>query len=220
MTLHISDPAPVGLPNIADQTPRYNAMQAVKRRFFAMRNGILADTLRKAGSPYPIIFGLNVPQLREIADSIGPDTELADRLHANATTRCSRLLAPMLHQPAIERSKAEQWLRDSLSTEETDLLCHNLLRRQPYAPALSRAILAEAVAQSPLWSAPSKDCPPEATPAFPAVAYGALRLMAGLQATGAVSADELLQAAQSLTDHPSGTVRSLAARIVFDFTPF
>ena len=35
-----------------------NEMQIVKRHFFAMRNGIIADTLRRAGSPYHIIFGL------------------------------------------------------------------------------------------------------------------------------------------------------------------
>ena len=29
--------------------PEYNRMQIIKRRFFAMRNGIIADTLRKAG---------------------------------------------------------------------------------------------------------------------------------------------------------------------------
>ena len=30
-------------------TPKYNPMQTVKREFFAMRNGIIADTYRKAG---------------------------------------------------------------------------------------------------------------------------------------------------------------------------
>ena len=45
----------------------YNRMQIIKRRFFAMRNGIIADTLRKAGLDYRMIFGLNLPQVVEIA---------------------------------------------------------------------------------------------------------------------------------------------------------
>ncbi len=39
----------------------------IKQRLYAMRNGVIADSLRNAGSPYRSIFGLNLPQLTEIA---------------------------------------------------------------------------------------------------------------------------------------------------------
>ena len=42
-------------------------LQQIKSRFMAMRNGIVADALRKGGMPHKVIFGLNVPQLSEIA---------------------------------------------------------------------------------------------------------------------------------------------------------
>ena len=45
----------------------FNQIQLIKRRFFAMRNGIVADTIRKAGFDYRMIFGLNLPQLKDIA---------------------------------------------------------------------------------------------------------------------------------------------------------
>ncbi|MDE5642461.1 MAG: hypothetical protein K2I56_03115 [Muribaculaceae bacterium] len=114
-----------------------NEMQTVKRHFFAMRNGIIADTLRRAGSPYHIIFGLNLPQLSDIAAMTPHTVELADALHANASTRCSRLMAPMLH-PAEDMTaeKAGQWIDDVLCAEEADILCHRLLRRLPFAPEL------------------------------------------------------------------------------------
>lgn len=122
----------------------YSPMQGVKRQFFALRNGILADTLRRGGSPYRYIFGLNLPQLLEIARAQGQDAELADQLHANDTTRCSRLLAPMIHpRRDMPRAKAESWLRDVLSHEEADILCNQLVRHQPYALELVAPLLAE-----------------------------------------------------------------------------
>ena len=45
----------------------YSPMQTVKRGFFAMRNGVIADTLRKGGSTFRIIFCLNLPQFVDIA---------------------------------------------------------------------------------------------------------------------------------------------------------
>ena len=71
-------------------------MQTVKREFFAMRNGIIADTYRKAGTVFKIVFGLNLPQLVEIAGRTPHSRELAEALWANTTTRESMLLARCL----------------------------------------------------------------------------------------------------------------------------
>ncbi len=64
-------------------TSPYNDMQTIKRRFFAMRNGIIADVLRRGGSPFRIIFGLNLPQIVEIAAENEASADLARRLWAN-----------------------------------------------------------------------------------------------------------------------------------------
>ncbi len=102
-----------------------------KQRFFALRNGLLADTLRKqASDPHRMIFGLNLPQLREIAAEAGQDQALADLLWADADCRESRLLAPMVCPPESVRL---QWLGQVCSPEEADVICHRLLRRQPGA---------------------------------------------------------------------------------------
>lgn len=112
----------------------YNTMQLVKRRLFAMRNGLIADTLRKAGSPFKIIFGLNIPQIKEIADEFGKDKTLADKLWENRTTRESMLLAPMMMYPEdITSARAIEMVKESPSAEITDSLCHKLLRQLPYS---------------------------------------------------------------------------------------
>lgn len=125
-------------------TQRYNAMQTVKRRFFAMRNGIIADTLRKAGSPFRFIFGLNLPQIAEIAGGTPHDRALAEALWANTTTRESMLMAPMLIDPAdFSEADARRWLKSVNTPEVADILCHRLLRKTPYAWPLAESLMAE-----------------------------------------------------------------------------
>jgi 3-methyladenine DNA glycosylase AlkD len=117
-----------------ETNPQFNAMQNIKRRFFALRNGIIADTLRKANSPHHVIFGLTIPQLVEVAQATGKNKELAQLLWDNATTRESRLIAPMLMP--VEQFNVDEacsWIEQVQCVEEADLLCHRLLRHTSFA---------------------------------------------------------------------------------------
>lgn len=119
----------------------FNDMQSVKRNFFAMRNGVIADTLRRSGSPFKIIFGLNLPQISEIALRSPHSRDLAERLWANATTRESMLIAPML----IDREEftvddARRWIAEIPAEEVADVLCLKLLKYLPFASELADEI--------------------------------------------------------------------------------
>lgn len=101
-------------------------LREAKQQFFALRNGLLADMLRKQGvAQHKMIFGLNVVQLRQIADETGRNAELAAELWADKNCRESRLLAPMVHP--IEQS-AFAMMHEVQTVEEADILCHRLLR--------------------------------------------------------------------------------------------
>ncbi|MDE6276953.1 MAG: DNA alkylation repair protein [Muribaculaceae bacterium] len=124
--------------DISQHEEGLSEMQEVKRRFFALRNGIVADTLRSNGSPFRIIFGLNLPQLKEIAAFTGENRELAEALWNNTTTRESMMLAPMIFpREEFDEAHAQKWLDASPSSEITDALCHSMLRHRPYAQALA-----------------------------------------------------------------------------------
>lgn len=113
-------------------------LKDLKQRFFALRNGLLADQMRRInGGAHATIFGLNLPQLMELAREAGTDSDLADRLWANTTCRESRLLAPMVCPRAALRT---EWLAQVLTAEEADVLCHRLLRHQPGAAAAALAL--------------------------------------------------------------------------------
>lgn len=119
-------------------SPDYSPLQLVKRRLYAMRNGVVADALRKAGCPRRLIFGVNLPQLTEIAKEFGPSRPLAETLWHDASLRESILLAPMLmpidelsYDEALRRCRELEW------HEEADILCFKLLRNAPFAPELA-----------------------------------------------------------------------------------
>ncbi len=119
-------------------------IQEIKKEFFTFRNGFLADTLRKAGMPYAVIFGLNVPQLGDIARRVlGDSTDenrnaLARELWSDTKVRESRLLACWLFNPETLGIDEAKDMMDSVRTrEEADILAFRLLRRLPFAKELS-----------------------------------------------------------------------------------
>ncbi len=123
--------------------PEFNAMQRVKRRFFAMRNGDLAAQMAALGAAYQINFGLNLPQISEIARDFLPGgteapatgegfdyADFARRLRANTSTRESMLIAPMLFPvESLDAEEAVAWAREVPTAEVADILCMKLLRR-------------------------------------------------------------------------------------------
>lgn len=113
-------------------------IRQIKHLFMTYRNGIIADQLRNAGmSCYNIIFGLNLPQLSEIARSLNQSIELAERLWQDKHVRESRLLATYLF-PAEEMNldKASALIEDLQTREEADMLCFRLLKHLPHAERL------------------------------------------------------------------------------------
>lgn len=110
----------------------------IKSHFFALRNGEIADRLRKSGSPYKIIFGLIQPQIEEVAATVRHTNELAQRLWANDSTRESRLLATMVF-PVEEFTEdlALEWALSAETTELVDQLCFRLVRYLPGAERLA-----------------------------------------------------------------------------------
>lgn len=104
----------------------------------AFRNGAVADALRQAGVDcYRIIFGLNVPQISNIAQQCEPSMELAEWLWADNGVRESRLLASYLFpKENIGENYACRLICELQTTEEADMLCFRLLKYLDFAPQL------------------------------------------------------------------------------------
>lgn len=115
-----------------------------KHLFMTFRNGIIAETLRKAGMPYKIIFGLQIPQISEIAKELIQNlsteeiSSLADELWNDKSVRESRLLACYLFKPEdTSYEKAKYLANDTITNEECDILCFRILKKLPFAAELA-----------------------------------------------------------------------------------
>lgn len=122
-------------------------LKDIKKSFLVFRNGIISDTLRKAGMPYKVIFGLQVPQLASISRMLhneqlnGMDnaelTTVADMLWNDREVRESRLLAPYIYESAsVAIDKAKELAADIRTREEADMLAFRLFKRLPYREKL------------------------------------------------------------------------------------
>lgn len=109
-------------------------LQEIKKAFYTFRNGIISDTLRKHGDSHRMIFGLNLPQIVEIANSIGVNKAMAETLWADSHVRESQLLATHIFPIAeFDKDIALRWINDALDEEIADMLCFKLLRKAEYA---------------------------------------------------------------------------------------
>lgn len=192
------------------QLPSFSLMQAVKRRFFAMRNGDLAAQMIAGGIGYKINFGLNLPQIGDIAAALRngtldgadhrPDaTELAQTarlLWANTTTRESLLLAPMLIEPdTLPAAEATAMLAACPTTEVADVLCLKLLKRHPDAEAIATGLYCRADTGT-------------------LGRYGALRLIMNLLAMNRCDLATARKMAEAETERNETLTRRLARQIL------
>lgn len=128
-----------------DNTAIKEITRGVKHEFMAFRNGIVADTLRNAGLPHKVIFGLQLPQITEISRNLRnslSDEEcqcVARSLWEDREVRESRMLACRI-MPAelIEKDEAIAMVSDIRSREEADILAFTLLRSIPDADEIAQ----------------------------------------------------------------------------------
>ena len=111
--------------------------KSIRKEFFAHRNGVVADVLRRAGDPHQMIMGCQLADVIAIASHYDKNAVLAQALWDELKHRECRMAAPMLYP--VEEFKMEtaiEWCNSVESTEIADVLCHRLLRHCDFAPAL------------------------------------------------------------------------------------
>lgn len=119
-------------------------IREIRKEFFAFRNGIVADRLRKAGDTHAVIMGCLLSDVVEIAnrvrDIVADETELArlaQELWNDTAFRECRLAGPMLFPPSLmSRDLALEWCGTIENVEIADNLCHKLLRHIAEADAV------------------------------------------------------------------------------------
>lgn len=114
-----------------------NIFLEIKKDFFAYRNGIIADSVRKLYPSGTKIYGLTVPQFIEISKKYKKNSTLAFRLWQDKECRESRLLALyLLPIEFLNKLMAGEMIRDVRSIEEAEFLSFKILRHLPFKEEL------------------------------------------------------------------------------------
>lgn len=123
-------------------------VQQIKKEFYAYRNGIVADTLRKHGDSHHYIMGCQLTDVMAVAANYECSMPLASKLWADIDHRECRIIAPMLCPPNDFNSEmAVSWCNSVENDEIADVLCHRLLRKLPYAVDLYKQLVNNESAQ-------------------------------------------------------------------------
>lgn len=134
-----------------DTDNKLEILRGIRKEFFAFRNGIVADTLRKAGDPHTMIMGCLLVDISGIAtrfgETIGEDEQraaIASELWSDTNSRECRLAAPMLYPTDMMTLElAVKWCEAVETVEVADNLCHKLMRKIPDADTLFRQLIAQ-----------------------------------------------------------------------------
>lgn len=111
--------------------------QEIRKEFFAYRNGIIAEQLRRAGDSHEMIMGCQLADVIAIASRHEKSAELAQALWNDVNHRECRMAATMLYPiDEFHIDTAIAWCNSVESEEVADVLCHRLLRHLDYAPQL------------------------------------------------------------------------------------
>ena len=124
-------------------------LREIRKEFFAFRNGIIADKLRKAGDPHSMIMGCLLVDVIAIVqrtrEAINDEEKLAAialELWKDTNSRECRLAAPMLYPTRLmTNDMAREWCETVETVEVADNLCHKLLRQLPNAGSLFRQLI-------------------------------------------------------------------------------
>ena len=96
-------------------------------------NGVISQSLREKGLKYRLIFGVELPRLKEIAVGYEPNHELAQALWEEDIRECKILAAYLQPVESFYPEIADIWVEQIHNSELADYVCMALFRRLPYA---------------------------------------------------------------------------------------
>ena len=109
-------------------------VKLIKQSFRQMMDGVVSKSMRDKGLEYRLNWGATLPRLREKADEIGKDYDLAIALWKEDVREC-KILATMIMPPEkMLPEVAEIWMEQTLSQEMAEQAAFNLYQYLPYAP--------------------------------------------------------------------------------------
>ena len=110
-------------------------VKAIKQSFRQMMDGAVAQSMREKGLDYHLNWGATLPRLRQKADELGKNYDLAIALWKENVREC-KILATMIMPPEVVLSEViDIWMEQTPTVEIAEQAAFNLYQYLPYAPA-------------------------------------------------------------------------------------
>lgn len=109
-------------------------IKEIKLSFRQMMDGSIAQSMRNKGVDYHLNWGAPLPRLREKADGIGKNYDLAIALWKENVREC-KILATMIMPPDVVLPEViDIWMEQTATQEIAEQAAFNLYQYLPYAP--------------------------------------------------------------------------------------
>lgn len=109
-------------------------VKEIKQSFRLLMDGAVAQSMRSKGLGYKLNWGVTLPRLKEKADEIGKNYDLAIALFKEDVREC-KILATMLMPPGeVLPEVIDIWMEQISSQEIAEQAAFNLFQYLPYAP--------------------------------------------------------------------------------------
>ena len=109
-------------------------IKQIKQSFRQMMDGAVAQSMRDKGVNYHLNWGATLPRLREMADEMGPDYDLAIALWKEDVRECKILATMLMPADKILPEVVDIWMDQIPSQEIAEQVSFNLWQHLPYAP--------------------------------------------------------------------------------------
>ena len=110
------------------------AVKEIKQSFRQMMDGAIAKSMRDKGLNYKLNWGATLPRLRQKADEIGHNYDLAIALWKEDVREC-KILATMIMPPEeVLPEVIDIWMEQTTEQEIAEQAAFNLYQYLPYAP--------------------------------------------------------------------------------------
>ena len=122
----------------------HQKLKSIKQSFNQFKNGETQRSMREKGVSYHLSWGVNILDLRKMADEMGKNYELAVELWKENSRECKILATMMMPVERMESDLVELWMEQTEEQEIAEQAVFNLYQHLSFAPMLAYKWIASA----------------------------------------------------------------------------
>lgn len=115
----------------------HEKLKRIKQSFRLRMNGVASQSMREKGANYKINWGINLMELRQMANDYGKDYSLAIELWKEDIRECKILATLIMPADKMLPEIVDLWMVQTPTQEIAEMAAFNLYQHLNYAPLLA-----------------------------------------------------------------------------------